>query len=459
MTQDIHQRFQDQRNYFDSGATRTTLFRLKQLRALKNMVKDNEKALFKALKDDMEKPAFEAYTGEVGLFYDEVNRCISHLQSWVKSKKVSTPLVFEPSKSWIQPEPKGVVLILGPWNYPFQLVMLPLVGAMAAGNCVMIKPSEQTPHTAALVQSMVESTFEPEYVTVIRGSGADVGPKLIQPHRFDHIFFTGSAAVGKEILAMAAPHLTTVTLELGGKSPAIVAKDANLKVAARRIMWAKCYNSGQTCIAPDYLLVHKEVKDELLQHMVEAIHSFYGPDPSKSDSYSRIVNEKRFDKLLRYLSDGTMVTGGDVDRDQRYIAPTILDDITLKDGVMQEEIFGPILPVITFDELDQVVDIVRQHRYPLALYLFTENRQTEKMISESLEFGGGCINNCIVHVANPHLPFGGVGNSGMGRYHGEASFQLFSNMKAMVRSHTWPDPDLRYPPFDEEKLSLAKLLL
>lgn len=459
MSQDIHQRFQDQRSYFDSGATRTTLFRLKQLRALKHMVKNQEEALLEALYKDLGKPAFEAYTGEIGLFYEEVTRSITHLQSWVKQKNVSTPLVLEPAKSWIQPEPKGVVLILGPWNYPFHLVMIPLVGAMAAGNCVMVKPSEQTPHMADLIQSMIEKTFEPRYVTVVRGSGAEVGPKLIQPHRFDHIFFTGSAAVGKEILAMAAPHLTPVTLELGGKSPAIVTEDANLEVAGRRIMWAKCYNAGQTCTAPDYLLVHQEVKDELLGHMVEAIHSFYGPDPLKSDSYSRLVNQKHFDKLVGYLSDGTTVTGGEVDREQLYIAPTILDDITQEDSVMQEEIFGPILPVITFSELDQVVDIVRRHRYPLSLYLFTENRQTEKTIIESLAFGGGCINNCIVHQVNPHLPFGGIGNSGMGRYHGVASFQLFSNMKAMIQSHTWPDPDLRYPPFDEEKLSLAKLLL
>ncbi len=459
MAQDINQLFQDQRSYFDSGATRTTLFRLKQLRALKHMVKDQEEALLEALCKDSGKPAFEAYTGEIGLFYEEVNRSITHLQSWVKPKKVSTPMVLEPAKSWIQPEPKGVVLILGPWNYPFHLIMIPLVGAMAAGNCAMVKPSEQTPRTAALIQSMIENTFEPGYVTVVRGSGAEVGPKLIQPHRFDHIFFTGSAAVGKEILAMAAPHLTPVTLELGGKSPAIVAEDANLEVAARRIIWAKCYNAGQTCIAPDYLLVHQKVKDELLRHMVEVIHSFYGPNPSKSDSYSRIVNQRRFDKLVGYLSDGTLVTGGEVDRDQLFIAPTILDEITLEDGVMQEEIFGPILPVITFSELHQVVETVRQHRYPLSLYLFTENRQIEKMIIESLEFGGGCINNCIVHQVNPHLPFGGIGNSGMGRYHGEASFQLFSNMKAMMRSCAWPDPSLRYAPYDDEKLSLAKLLL
>ena len=455
----ITEQFEQQRSYFDSGATRTLLFRLRQLRALKQMVKKNEPALMEALHKDLGKPAFEAYTAELALFYDEISRSISHLRSWAKSRKVSTPLVFEPSKSYIQPEPKGLVLIIGPWNYPFQLLMVPLIGAMAAGNCVMLKPSEQTPHTAALVESMIQSAFEPCYVTVVRGPGAEVGPKLIEPHRFDHIFFTGSTAVGKEILAMAAPHLTPVTLELGGKSPAIVAKDANLQVAARRIVWGKYYNAGQTCIAPDYLLVHEAVKEALLQHMVEAIHAFYGPYPSRSDSYGRIVNQRHFNKLTSYLTDGSLVTGGEIDPEQLYMAPTILDDVTLEDAVMQAEIFGPILPVITFNDLEEVVSIVRRHRYPLALYLFTEDRRVEEQIIDTIEFGGGCINNCIVHVANPHLPFGGVGNSGMGRYHGEASFQLFSNMKAMVHSGTWLDPSLRYAPYDDEKLKLAKKFL
>ncbi|MEN1760301.1 aldehyde dehydrogenase [Anoxynatronum sibiricum] len=459
MKSTITEQFQQQRTYFDSGATRTTLFRLKQLRALKQTVKKHEEALMQALHQDLGKPAFEAYTAELALFYDELSRSISHLRSWVKPKKVSTPLVLEPSKSYIQPEPKGVVLIIGPWNYPFQLAMVPLIGALAAGNCVMLKPSEQTPHTAALIETMIETTFESRYVTVVRGPGAEVGPKLIEPHRFDHIFFTGSTGVGKEILAMAAPHLTPVTLELGGKSPAIVAKDANLEVTARRIVWGKYYNAGQTCIAPDYLLVHQDVKEDLMHHMVKAIHAFYGPYPSRSDSYGRIVNQRHFNKLTSYLTDGRLITGGEIDPAQLYMAPTILDDITPEDSIMQAEIFGPILPVMTFNDLEEVVHIVRRHRHPLALYLFTENRRIEEQIISAIEFGGGCINNCIVHVANPHLPFGGVGSSGMGRYHGEASFQLFSNMKAMMRSSTLLDPSLRYAPYDEEKLKLAKKFL
>lgn len=458
-TQEITNLIEGQRQFFDSGQTQTILFRIKQLRALKRMVKDHEEEVLEALYKDLKKPKFEAWVAELALFYDEVNSAISHVRSWSRRTKVKTPLALEPSSSYIQPGPKGLVLIIGPWNYPFQLVMQPLVGAMAAGNCVIVKPSDKTPHTSDLLASLVAKTFDPAYLAALQGPGAMMGPRLIEPHRFDHIFFTGSTQVGKKILAMAAPHLTPVSLELGGKSPVIVMPDANLDVAARRIIWAKHLNAGQVCIAPDYLLVHESVKDTLVDKMVQAIRQFFGKDPMNSDSYGRIISRQRLDILTDYLKHGRIVTGGTVEPDSLYMAPTLMDEVPLDSPLMQEEIFGPILPIITFTELDEVVNIVRKNRWPLAAYLFTDNRKTENELLEKLEFGGGCINNCIVHVGNPNLPFGGVGNSGMGRYHGKASFDLFSNHKAMMRSGTWLDPEMKYPPYTEEKLSLVKQLL
>lgn len=457
--QEIRQLVEAQRHFYDSGQTRPALFRIRQLRALKRMVKDHEEEVLEALYKDLEKPRFEAWVAELALFYEEVNIAISHVRSWSRRTKVKTPLALQPSSSWIQPEPKGLVLIIGPWNYPFQLVMQPLVGAMASGNCVIVKPSDKTPHTSNLLAALVAGTFDPAYVAALQGPGAMMGPRLIEPHRFDHIFFTGSTQVGKKILAMAAPHLTPVTLELGGKNPVIVMQDANLEVAARRIIWAKHLNAGQVCIAPDYLLVHESVKDRLVGKMIQAIHDFFGEDPIASDSYGRIISRNRLEILAGYLKDGQILTGGQVDSDSLYMAPTLMDGVTLDSPVMQEEIFGPILPIFTFRELEDVISLVRKNRSSLAAYLFTDHRKTENELLEKLEFGGGCINNCIVHVGNPNLPFGGVGNSGMGRYHGKASFDLFTNHKAMMRSGTWLDPDMKYAPYTDSKLDLVKQLL
>ncbi|MDW7672653.1 MAG: aldehyde dehydrogenase [Bacillota bacterium] len=457
--QEIRQLVEAQRQFYDSGQTRPVLFRIRQLRALKRMVKDHEEEVLEALYKDLKKPRFEAWVAELALFYEEVNIAISHVRGWCRRTKVKTPLALEPSSSWIQPEPKGLVLIIGPWNYPFQLVMQPLVGAMAAGNCVIVKPSDKTPHTSNLLAALVAETFDPAYVAALQGPGAMMGPRLIEPHRFDHIFFTGSTQVGKKILAMAAPHLTPVTLELGGKNPVIVMQDANLEVAARRIIWAKHLNAGQVCIAPDYLLVHESVKDRLVGKMIQAIHDFFGEDPIASDSYGRIISRNRLEILAGYLKDGQILTGGQVDSDSLYMAPTLMDGVRLDSPVMQEEIFGPILPIFTFRELEEVVSMVRRNRSSLAAYLYTDHRKTENELLEKLEFGGGCINNCIVHAGNPNLPFGGVGNSGMGRYHGKASFDLFTNHKAMMRSGTWLDPDMKYAPYTDNKLDLVKQLL
>ena len=448
-----------QRLFFHGGETRPVLFRLKQLRLLKQQVKERESLILEALCQDLNKPVFEAWVSEMALFYEEINMAISRLRRWARPEKIRTPIALEPAVSWVQPEPKGVVLIIGPWNYPFHLVMLPLVAAMAAGNCAVVKPSDKAGHTAQVVADLIGDTFPASYLAVVQGPGSEMGPRLLEAHRFDHVFFTGSTEVGRRILAMAAPNLSPVTLELGGKSPAVVMDDARLEVAARRIMWGKCYCAGQTCIAPDYLLVHERVKAELIRQMKRALTEFYGPDPSQSDSYGRIINQQRFDTLVRYLGEGRTRHGGQKDRDALYIAPTLLDDVTMKDRVMKEEIFGPILPVISFRDEDEVLAVIRKNPDPLALYLFTESRRKEQQILNQVPFGGGCVNNCLIHAANPYLPFGGVGTSGMGRYHGKAGFDLFSNRKNLMRSGTWIDPEMKYPPYDKKKLKLVKKLL
>jgi len=439
----LREAFEKKRAFFDAGKTKSYEFRIEQLRKLKKAVHDNEAQIMAALHKDLHKPAFEVFISEIALVLDEVGHAIKHLEKWMKPEKVSTPMALHPSSCSILSEPLGVVLIIGPWNYPFQLLLAPLIGAIAAGNCAILKPSDQTPNTSNLVSRMLRELYHEDYVSAVQGPGAMVGPMLIERYRFDHVFFTGSPSVGRKIAEMAARQLTPVTLELGGKSPVIVAKDAAIDVTAKRLVWAKFFNAGQTCVCPDYLLVHRSVKSELLEKMKVQIREFLGQDPRKSDSFARIVNERRFNALTAYLKDGDVIIGGDTDKDQRYIAPTILDNVSLDSPIMKEEVFGPILPVIPFDELTEVVSIVRRNRYPLALYLYTESKSTEEYILERIEFGGGCINNGMVHLANTALPFGGVGNSGMGSYHGKYSFDVFSHKKSIVKTTTMLDPSLR----------------
>ncbi len=455
----LRELFKAQRQYFDKGNSKKLLFRIRSLRALKKSVQRKEKEIIQALEKDLSKPDFESFSAELAMFYEEVNYAIDKVRAWSRPEKKKTLLVLEPAKSWIQPEPKGVVLIVGPWNYPFQLVMVPLVGAIAAGNCAMIKPSDKTHNTSDVITAIIQETFDPEYITSIQGPGSEVGNTLVERFSFDHIFFTGSTETGKKIMAKAAAHLTPVTLELGGKSPAIVMDDAKLDVTARRIAWGKFMNAGQTCIAPDYVLVHEAVKEKLIDELSCVIGDFYGKDPLQSKDYGRIVNQQRFDKLLSFLKEGNVRRGGNYDREKLFIAPTIMDEISLENRVMKEEIFGPILPVLSFQNSDDVISIVRKNRNPLALYLFTENKKNEGLIFNQLEFGGGCINNCIIHVASQHLPFGGVKTSGMGRYHGKDSFDTFSNYKSVVRSATSIDPSIKYPPYDRKNIQLLKKLL
>lgn len=452
----IEKSFSMKRNFFDEGKTRSYEFRIENLKKLKEMIKKNEKEILEALYLDLHKPAFEAFTSEIGIMYEEINYTIEHLKTWMKPKKVSTPLVLQPSTSYIYSEPLGVTLIIGPWNYPFQLLLAPLVGAIAAGNCAMIKPSDQTKHTSDLVAKIIAETFAEEYISVVQGPGAMVGPMLIEKFRFDHIFFTGSPSVGKKIAAMASEHLTPVTLELGGKSPVIVDKNVNIDVAAKRLTWAKYFNAGQTCVCPDYLLVHESIKDEFINRMKFYIKEFFGDNPIESENFGRIVNEKRFDVLKAFLDEGNIVIGGESDKISKFISPTIIDRINLDSKIMQEEIFGPILPVMTYGDIKEVVPVIRKNRYPLALYLYTNNKQVEEFIIENIEFGGGCINNGMIHLANSKLPFGGVGNSGMGRYHGIDSYDTFSHKKSIIKTKECLDPSLRYAPYSDKKLNTAK---
>lgn len=440
-----------QRSYFDSGKTKSYSFRMEQLKKLKAAIKKYEPEILDALHADMHKPRFESYISEVGILYEEIGFVMDHLNEWMHPETVHTPLALHPSSSTIYAEPLGLVLIIGPWNYPFQLLMTPLIGAIAGGNCCVLKPSDNTRHTANLIEKLIAETFDPQFVAVVQGPGAVVGTQLIEQFRFDHIFFTGSANVGKQIMRMAAEHLSPVTLELGGKSPAIVDKEVNIDIAAKRLIWSKCFNAGQTCICPDYVLVHSSVKEELIKRMIHYIREFFGENPLVSENYTHIVNDKRFEILKSYLSNVNIIHGGRSDAATRCIEPTLMDDIPENHPLMQEEIFGPLLPVLTFNDIQEVISIVKKHRYPLACYLYTTNKATEELVMRSIEFGGGCVNNGLVHLANPELPFGGIGFSGIGKYHGKYSFETFTHKKSVVKTSFFFDPTLRYPPYTNSK--------
>ncbi|WP_233522354.1 aldehyde dehydrogenase [Chitinophaga silvatica] len=453
----VSQLYQAQQNYFQSGATLPYSFRRQQLKLLKKGIKKFEERILSALQADLRKHPVEAYSSEVGFLYEEINYMLENLKSWMEPEIVSSPFVTYPSSSRVYKQPLGLTLIIGPWNYPFMLLISPLLGAIAGGNCAIIKPSELAPNTAVVTAELIKEVFDPAYITVVQGDGAEVIPGLMS-HRFDHVFFTGSIPVGKKIMEMAVPHLTPVTLELGGKSPCLVDEKVNISVAAKRIVWGKYWNAGQTCVAPDYVLVHQSVKQQLVDAMKDAIVKFFGEDPAKSPDYARMINTRRFDTVANYLKEGHIVHGGKTDRDQLYIAPTILEDVEWSDPIMQEEIFGPVLPVLTYTELPQAIAAIQQHPYPLAMYVFTKQRKVERMVIEQLRFGGGCINNTIVHLTNPDLPFGGHGYSGMGRYHGKYSFDTFTHLKGMLKTGTWLDVPIKYPPFGN-KLKMIKQIM
>ncbi|MDF2856005.1 MAG: aldehyde dehydrogenase [Neobacillus sp.] len=432
-----------QREFFQTGKTKDVAYRMQSLTKLGQVIRSHEAEIMAALKKDLNKSDFEAYMSEIGILLEEIRFALKNLKKWSKPQKVKSALAQVGSKSYIYPEPYGVVLIIAPWNYPVQLSFAPLIGAIAAGNCAVLKPSELTPETSKLISELIEKTFPPEYITVLQGDAETT--KLLLKEKFDYIFFTGSVPVGKVIMEAAAKHLTPVTLELGGKSPCIVHKDANLKLAAKRIAWGKFLNAGQTCVAPDYLYVHREVRDEFIVSLKDAITEIYSEVVFKSGNFTRIVSERHFKRLVTFLEDGKIIHGGRKNTDLLSIEPTLLSDVSWDDPVMQEEIFGPILPIFEYDNEVAMINKINERPKPLALYIFTEGMDFQETILNSISFGGGCINDTVFHLSSPYLPFGGVGESGMGAYHGKGSFDVFSHHKGILKQTTTFDLPLRYP--------------
>ncbi|HKL35232.1 MAG TPA: aldehyde dehydrogenase [Salegentibacter sp.] len=440
---EIAEIYKAQRAFFASQQTKSIAFRLEQLKTLRKAIQKNEEKVNEALWKDLHKSKEEAFLTETSLLIEELDYHIKNLKSWTKPKKVGSPLQIKPSRSKILYEPLGIGLIIAPWNYPFQLTINPLIGAISAGCCAVLKPSPDTPNVARIIEEIISENFPPEYIKVVQG-GKEANQELFK-FSFDIMFFTGSPGVGKIVMKAAAEHLSRVVLELGGKSPCIVNKDANLKIAGNRIAWGKIMNAGQTCIAPDYLLVHKEVKKDLLAEISKSFEEMLGNNIAKSNHYGRIVNSAAMNRLKEYLN-GDVYYGGDMDLEEKYIQPTILNNVTPEDQIMQEEIFGPILPVMEFGELTEAISYVNGNEKPLALYYFGKDK-TAKEVLQVTSSGGACVNDTIIHVANHKLPFGGVGNSGMGKYHGKESFLAFTHERGVVKSTTKLDIPLKYPPY------------
>lgn len=437
-----------QRTFFNSQQTKSKSFRLQQLKKLENIILAYEDKITNALWKDLHKSAEEAYLTEISIVLNEIKYHRRNLKQWIKPKRVPTPLHLQPSKSSVHYEPLGVALIVSPWNYPFQLLINPLVGAITAGCCAILKASPHAPNLAKVLEEMIAECFASDYITVVQG-GKETNTILFQK-KFDFIFFTGSPKLGSIVMKAASKYLTPLILELGGKSPCIVDSNSNVKIAAKRIVWGKFLNAGQTCIAPDYLMVHKSVKTELFTHMIKYIKQFYGEHPEKSQHYGRIVNEEAMNRLLTLIENEKIIHGGDFRKEERYIEPTIIELKSTDSKIMQEEIFGPLLPVFTFSEIQDAINFISNNEKPLALYYFGKNKETQKVL-ENTSSGGVCINNTLLHIANHHLPFGGVGNSGMGKYHGKESFIAFSNQRAVLQSPTWIDLPFQYPPFKHFK--------
>jgi aldehyde dehydrogenase (NAD+) len=446
------------RSAFESGRTRSYAWRMEQLGALLKMVQAEESAIVDALHKDVGKPALEAWSAEVSEVANGLKFVRKNLKKWMRIERVSTPLLALPGKSWIQREPLGVALIIAPWNYPFSLSINPLAGALAAGNAVLLKPSEVAPHTSALLARLLPQYLDREAVAVLEGGVPETTEVLAQ--RFDHIFYTGNGAVGRVVLQAAVKHLTPVTLELGGKSPCIIDEHADLEVAARRVTWAKFYNCGQTCVAPDYVLVHERAHDKFVALLKQTITSFWGERPETSKDYGRIVNERHHRRLMALLpNSGSLAAGGQGDEQQRYIAPTVLTDVRADAPIMQDEIFGPILPVLKVASIDEAISFVNARDKPLALYAFTADPAAQQRVVERTSSGGVVLNHAILHLIIPGLPFGGVGASGTGAYHGKHSFETFSHRKAVLKKPTSIDPSLMYPPYTQAKEGWIRRLM
>ncbi len=455
MKQSILECLEGQRAFFASGATRSEAFRKNFLKQLGEAIRSHETEIFSALSQDLAKPPIESFISEVAFIYDEIKTGLSHLSKWMKPVRVSSPLVQQPATSRIYSEPLGTVLVIGPWNYPFQLVVAPMVAAIAAGNTVVLKPSELAPATSKIL-AKVMSTLDPNVVQVFEG-GVDVSTALLA-EKFDHIFFTGGAVVGRVVLEASVKNLTPVTLELGGKSPCLVDRNVDLDATAKRVVWGKFFNAGQTCVAPDYLLVPEENEKELVDRIRAWTTKFFTEDPQKSPDYARIINRKHWERLMGLVKSGECVMGGNGEEGKLYLAPTVLRGTSENSPVMQEEIFGPILPVLAYRDFDSAIDFIRKRPKPLAFYFFSKSTDRQEEVIGKVSFGGGCMNDTLVHLSNPHLPFGGVGDSGMGAYHGKFGFDTFSHRKAVLTHGFKFDNPLRYPPY-KDRLRLLKRFL
>lgn len=434
-----------QRRFFATGQTLPYEFRIQALLKLKAALKSRESEFNEALRQDLRKSEFESYGAELGFIFEEINHTVRYLKKWMKPRRVPTPMMHWPSQSQVYSEPKGVVLVLGPWNYPMQLIFAPVVGAIAAGNCVIIKPSEIARHSEEFICKLVSETFPKEFMVALPGGLEETKEILLE--KFDHIFFTGSTVVGRLVMLAAANNLTPITLELGGKSPCIVDEIKELDIAAKRIVWGTYFNAGQTCVSPDYLLVKRSMKDRLIAAMKKALIDFYGPDPKASPDFGRIIDDRHFDRLSGLLKGANVLVGGETDKRLRYIAPTIIDGVSLDSPCMADEIFGPILPVFEYDTLEGALDFIANRPTPLSCYIFSDDQSLIDQVIKRVPFGGGCINNTLIHLAVPELPFGGVGTSGIGAYHGHKSFEVFSHFKSIVKTPWYLDLWLKYPPY------------
>ncbi|MFN2395268.1 MAG: aldehyde dehydrogenase [Bacteroidales bacterium] len=452
----ITKQIEQQREFYNTQKTKNPDFRKTQLKKLKKLVTDYEKEIQEALQEDLGKPNFESYLAEIEFVLQELRYTLKNLNNWVKPKKVSTPALHFPGKSHIYHEPFGCVLVISPWNYPFHLAIAPAIGAIAAGNSVIIKPSEHAPATALLLEKMINQNFDPGFFRVIQGEVEET--RFILEQKFDYIFFTGSTQVGKIIMKAAAEHLTPVTLELGGKSPTIIDSTANLEVSAKRIAWGKFHNAGQTCVAPDYIYVEDSVKDAFLEKLKSTLVDFYGTNTLESPDYGRIVNKRHFDRLNKLLENAEIAFGGQTNRSKNFMSPTILNNVSWDDAVMQEEIFGPILPVLEWNNENDLIQQINERPKPLSLYVFSDNKEFIEKIIRETSSGGVSVNEPLSHITSVHLPFGGVGDSGMGNYHGKYSFYTFSHAKSVMKKPFFPDPSAKYPPFSKINGTMKKIL-
>ena len=446
--EDISQIVKNQREFFKTGKTLPVAYRIAALKKLKETLEEYEDRLAEAMMKDLGKSAQEAYMCETGLVMSEISHMLKHVRKYAKNKKVLTPLAQFASSSYKQPSPYGVVLIMSPWNYPVLLTLDPLVDAIAAGNTIVVKPSNYSSATTAVMIEMLESIYPKEYVAVIPGGRAENTALLDE--KFDYIFFTGSKAVGQIVLEKAAKHITPVTLELGGKSPCIIDKDADLKLSARRVVFGKYLNCGQTCVAPDYILCHSSIKDEFIGYVKEEMIKQYGTDYLSNPEYGKMISERQFDRVVSLIDQEKVVRGGHYNKDTLKIEPTVIDNVSLDDPIMQEEIFGPLMPILTYDDIDEVINIINDREKPLALYIFSNNKKVIKHVTSSTQYGGGCINDVVIHLATSYMGFGGVGESGMGSYHGKTGFDTFTHYKSTVDKKTWLDLPMRYHPFNNK---------